>query len=327
FFAIAGFLYSPALSVAADVDILDEDELELLEEIDILMDDDVEMMEDIDEGDDSFYDDDDDLDVDTGDALRNEVDLINEDEESFDQSMDKDDENLLDTAVGKGFGKVDIKMVVIKGGCFMMGDNFGDGHTDERPVHEVCVDDFYLAESEITQKQWLTQMSFNPSENDKGGEYPLENVHYIHAQDFINDLNEKEGRFFRFPTEAEWEYAAREGGKLIRWSGTDDEIDVDDYAWNADTSGDSTHPVMQKEPNALGLYDMNGNVWEWVYDFYDMEYYQERITNNPEGPDFSIWRGLRGGSFRDDAEKFRNSARYGNVPHRRSPNVGMRLAE
>ena len=219
-----------------------------------------------------------------------------------------------------------IKIIDVKGGCFMMGDNFGDGHYDERPVHRVCIDDFGIADVEVTQEFWLKVTGFNPSHNQIPNN-PVEYVSWSDVNRFIGMLNEATGKHFRLPSEAEWEYAARGRGKLEQWAGTNDEDDLMEYAWFDFSSMESTHPVRQKLPNLLGIYDMSGNVWEWVDDYYDMGYYSVSPTSNPEGPEFSVWRAIRGGSFVDKARKLRTSGRYGSVYTRRISNVGFRLAE
>ena len=159
----------------------------------------------------------------------------------------------------------------------------------------------------------------NPSQN-VGDDHPVDFISWLDIMDFIVDLNERTDRHFRLPTEAEWEFAARGRGKLEEWPGTNDEDDLIEYAWFEFTSKPTSNPVKKKNPNLLGIYDMSGNVWEWVHDYYDMGYYSESPTNNPEGPDFSVWKGLRGGSYVDDARKIRTSSRYGSVPSRRASN-------
>ena len=106
-----------------------------------------------------------------------------------------------------------VELVFVKGGCFQMGDVFGDGAADERPAHEVCVDDFNLGKYEVTQGLWKSVMGSNPSSFQQGSEYPVEGVSWDDAQAFIGELNRRTGKKYRLPTEAEWEYAAKSGGK------------------------------------------------------------------------------------------------------------------
>jgi formylglycine-generating enzyme required for sulfatase activity len=216
-----------------------------------------------------------------------------------------------------------VEFVFVKGGCFEMGDTFGDGDKDEKPVHEVCVDDFYLGKYEVTQGQWEKVMGNNPS-GFKGRDNPVEQVSWNDVQEYIGRLNRQSGRKYRLPTEAEWEYAARSGGKKERFSGTSQE-GVGEYAWYDSNSGGQTHPVGQKKPNGLGLYDMSGNVWEWCADWYDENYYKSSPKNNPRGPSSGSMRVLRGGSRGVSLGGVRTTARDGGAPAARNGMVGFRL--
>ncbi|MBI3752633.1 MAG: SUMF1/EgtB/PvdO family nonheme iron enzyme [Deltaproteobacteria bacterium] len=194
-----------------------------------------------------------------------------------------------------------MEFVFVKGGCFQMGNTFGDGESDEKPVHEVCVDDFYMGKYEVTQKEWKAIMGNNPSLfKDCGDNCPVEKVSWNDVQEYINKLNLKSpfGKGgqggFRLPTEAEWEYAARSGGKNERYAGGNN---IDSVAWYTGNSGNKTHPVGQKEANGLGLYDMSGNVWEWCQDRYDNNYYKSSPRDNPKGASSDQLRVLRGGSW------------------------------
>ncbi|MDP7530588.1 MAG: SUMF1/EgtB/PvdO family nonheme iron enzyme [Candidatus Scalindua sp.] len=196
-------------------------------------------------------------------------------------------------------GETEDNMVYIKGGCFDMGNIFGDeeGESNEKPVHTVCVDDFYLGKTEVTQKQWTDIMGYNPSRF-KGGDSPVERVSWNSVQDFIKKLNKSTGMNYRLPTEAEWEYAARNGGGKEKWAGADEESELDEYAWYYRNSAkDGTHAVAGKKPNGLGLYDMMGNVWEWCSDWYDRNYYENSPAKNPQGPSDGLTRVLRGGAW------------------------------
>ncbi|MBI5205372.1 MAG: SUMF1/EgtB/PvdO family nonheme iron enzyme [Nitrospirae bacterium] len=186
-----------------------------------------------------------------------------------------------------------IEMVYVKGGCYQMGESYN--------AHEVCLDDFYIGKYEVTQGQWKAIMGNNPSYfKDCGDNCPVEQVSWSDAQDFIRKFNNKSGKNYRLPTEAEWEYSARSGGKNEKYSGTSNESELADYAWYYKNSGNKTHPVGQKKPNGLGLYDMSGNVWEWVNDWYDSDYFKNSPKNNPTGPSSGKDRVLRGGSWFGD---------------------------
>ena len=176
-----------------------------------------------------------------------------------------------------------------------MGDTFGDGGSDEKPIHEVCVDDFYLGEHEVTQGEWKEVMGNNPSEfKNCGDDCPVETVSWNDVQHYIRKLNNKTGLNYRLPTEAEWEYAARSGGREERYAGTSKKSELGDYAWYWGNSGKKTHPVKTKQPNFLGLYDMSGNVYEWVSDWYGKDYYRNSPKDNPKGPGSGKYRVLRG---------------------------------
>lgn len=203
-----------------------------------------------------------------------------------------------------------------------MGDTFGDGSSDEKPVHEVCVDDLYMGKYEVTQKQWQDIMGNNPSYFKNCDNCPVEQVSWNDIQEYINKLNSKTGKKYRLPTEAEWEYAARSGGKNEKYSGGND---LDSVAWYSNNSGSKTHPVGQKQPNGLGLYDMSGNVWERVQDWYDSGYYKNSPKNNPRGPDSGRYRALRGGSGNNRPRYARAAVRDRNSPDDRDYYSGFRL--
>lgn len=222
------------------------------------------------------------------------------------------------------------EFVMVPGGCFQMGDTFGDGRSDEQPVHEVCVDGFQIGKYEVTQGQWRAVMGNNPSGSMKGDNYPVETVGWNDSQEFINTLNRKTGKQFRLPTEAEWEYAARSGGKREKYSGSDN---VEAVAWYGSNSISATHPVGTKAANGLGIYDMSGNVWEWCQDWYEgggmfsASYYEVSPRNNPSGPVSSTrtYRVFRGGAWNCDSASLRATDRSGNAPSHRRVNLGFRL--
>ncbi len=226
-----------------------------------------------------------------------------------------------------GKGELDTpagKMVFVKGGCYEMGNTFGDGYKDEKPVHKVCVSDFYIGKYEVTQGQWKKIMGSNPSNfSSCGDNCPVENVSWNDAMEYISKLNSKGGKNYRLPTEAEWEYAARSGGKSERYAGGNN---VDNLAWYLSNSGHHTHAGGTKAPNGLGLYDMSGNVWEWTNDWYGENYYAESPRNNPPGPVSGEYRVLRGGSVLGDPQFVRASERLASTPNHKNDYYGFRVA-
>ena len=217
--------------------------------------------------------------------------------------------------------------IFVKGGCYQMGDTFGDGESGEKLMHEVCVDDFYMGKYEVTQKEWTEIMGSNPSKFKGCDDCPVEKVSWNDVQAFINKLNNSPltngvGGLYRLPTEAEWEYAARSGGRSEKYSGGNN---IDSVAWYDSNSGDKTHPVGQKEANGLGLYDMSGNVWEWVQDWYADDYYRKSPKNNPKGASSGQGRVLRGGSWYNFPLYLRASNRSRSVPATRFFTNGFRL--
>lgn len=216
-----------------------------------------------------------------------------------------------------------MEMIKVEGGCFDMGSN--NGSSDEKPVHEVCVDDFYIGKTEVTQKQWHKVMGNNPSRFDGCDNCPVENVNWNDVQVFINKLNQKTNGNYRLPTEAEWEYAARGGNKSkgYKYAGSNKIYKV---AWYYNNSGSKTHPVGQKQPNELGLHDMSGNVWEWCSDWYDSDYYGDSRRDNPQGPSGGSKRVLRGGSWYNNANYSRVAYRSWINPVITNFNYGFRIA-
>lgn len=212
-----------------------------------------------------------------------------------------------------------LEFVFVKGGMFEMGNTLGDDEPREKSVHRVTVNDFHMGKYPVTQGQWKTIMGNNPSSSKQGDNYPVENVSWEDAQVFIQKLNSSTGKSYDLPTEAEWEYAARSGGN----SSTSSESSLDSYAWYDSNSGSKTHPVGEKQPNPLGLYDMSGNVWEWCQDWYGA--YSARSATNPKGPSSGAFRVLRGGSWGSGAGLCQSGYRHGSSPDDRSSRIGFRL--
>jgi len=211
-----------------------------------------------------------------------------------------------------------MEFVRVPSGCFQMGSN--DGDTDERPVHEVCVDGFWLGRYEVTQGEWQKIMRTNPSYFN-AGRMPVTQVSWNDVQEFIRNLNTKGIGRFRLPTEAEWEYAARSGGENETYAGGNN---INRVAWYFGNSGGRTHPVGTKAPNGLGLYDMSGNVWEWCQDVYDSFSYSKHSLNNPIISDGSN-HVLRGGSWSDPHEGVRSFIRNNYPSTYRVDVLGFRL--
>lgn len=222
--------------------------------------------------------------------------------------------------------------IFVQGGAFAMGDTFGDGFDNERPVHEVTVDDFFLGQFPVTQGEWRTIMGENPAHFKLSDRHPVEMVSWHDIQSFITRLNERSDATFRLPTEAEWEFAARSRGRREKWAGTSDPQRVTDYGWydrNSDLAGDpakiTSQPVGLKQPNGLGLYDMSGNVYELVQDVYGEEAYRHHAPRNPLHPGPGSDRVLRGGSWYGYYTLLRCTDRSIYGAHHRDRYVGFRL--
>ena len=225
-----------------------------------------------------------------------------------------------------------MEFVGIPPGEFLMGSTGTYAELDENPVTRVWISrGFFLGKYEVTQDQWKAVMGHNPSRFSGCGNCPVEQVSWNDVQAFIRKLNAQaeEGRY-RLPTEAEWEHAARAGtttdtyaGDYGLGSGYQRSI-LNAIAWNYSDSGNQTKPVGQKTPNTLGLYDMLGNVWEWVGDWYS-RYPGGEITD-PVSTRTGRGRVARGGSWSDYDEKyFRSSYRRVFQPRHRGDELGFRL--
>ena len=210
-------------------------------------------------------------------------------------------------------------MVLVAGGRFQMGSN---EENDEKPIITVTVSSFFMDKTVVTQAQYIKVMGKNPSHFSGNDDRPVENVSWHDANEYANKVGK------RLPTEAEWEYAARGGVKTnsgssqTSYAGSND---LNSVAWYGDNSGSKTHPVAQKQANALGLYDMSGNVWEWCSDWYSDSYYSESPQNDPQGPNSGSSRVLRGGSWINYDTHCRVANRYRHNPDNRNNLNGFRL--
>jgi len=214
--------------------------------------------------------------------------------------------------------------VFIKGGCYEMGcgEWTGQCDPDEFPVHKVCVDDFWMGQYEVTQNEWQTIMEKNPSMSAYGSHYPVEKVSWDDVQTFIHKLKQQSKQNFRLPTEAQWEFACRSGGKSQKYSGKG--LDINHLGWFKENSMFITHGVGIKSPNALNLFDMSGNVSEWCIDAYQPEAYKTHHKNNPLVKNGKI-KVVRGGDWSDKYNNLRCSDRRGYSCSLKSKDLGFRL--
>ena len=226
------------------------------------------------------------------------------------------------TVDGMGAKNSEPEMVEVAGGSFTMGDMFGDGREDETP-HTVRVDSFLMAKYEVTQDLWVAVMGTNPSWNQAYCRCPVTDVSWHDVQIFLQKINKLTGKHYRLPTEAEWEYAARSGGKKEKWPGTNDMAQRDEYLWSCWTFSLSCFKVGQLKPNGLGLYDMAGSVCEWCQDWYAADYYQHSPLHNPKGPAHGQRRVCRGGKAEPSV---RTAARDSQDPAKGETYNGFRLA-
>ena len=228
-------------------------------------------------------------------------------------------------------GKVQFRMIAVEGGTFIMGANGSNVPSDQKPAHKVTLSDYFIGQTEVTQELWTAIMGSNPS-GFKGKNLPVENVTWNACHDFINRLNKllhdsdhlAKGRNFSLPSEAQWEYAARGGNKSqgYKYAGSND---IDAVAWTRGNT-DRTHPVTSKMPNELGLYDMSGNVWEWVEDYYapyNPADQRDPVNNKDKSSGLVIKRG--GSWYYSQEERFTPTFRYGYYTSITDSSIGVRL--
>ena len=253
------------------------------------------------------------------------------------------DFNLIDSAPSNDKGVetftirgVSFNMIKVQGGTFTMGatsEQGSDAGSCEKPTHQVTLSDYYIGETEVTQKLWQAVMGTTIQEQAKkgtygtslhgvGNSYPMYYISWGDCQNFIAELNAMTGKQFRLPTEAEWEYAARGGNKSngFKYSGSGS---IDKVAWYDGNSRRKTHPVKQKQANELGLYDMSGNVWEWCQDWYGS--YSSNAQTNPTGPSSGSDRVCRGAGWSCNASVCRVAYRNWVSPGDRYSPLGFRV--
>jgi len=247
--------------------------------------------------------------------------------------------------VGDSFGQMEIDWVFVKGGTFQMGDQLGDGWCNETPAHEVTISDFYIGKYEVTFTQYDAFCDatgrIKPDDIDWGrGNRPVINVSWDDARAFCYWMTTQNGHTIRLPSEGEWEYAAREGGRGIRFgngeniadpkginfTGTD--FDKTRY-WVGGVYRKTTMPVGSYGPNASGLYDMSGNVYEWCSDWFDSHYYEKCRygkcpDHNPQGPSLGTRRIFRGGCYASLPKYLRCANRQSATPAWKYKNLGFR---
>ena len=253
-----------------------------------------------------------------------------------------EDRNVVENSIG-------MKFVRIPKGTFLMGSPPDEvGSSDDERQHEVTLTrDFYLGVYEVTQAQYKKVMGKNPSyftgdnvaerhpqtgrfvKDVDSANHPVEIVSHDDAVEFCRRLSERAdekaaGRRYRLPTEAEWEYACRAGSNTA-FSFGNEAADLGSHAWYEANSNRMTHAVGGKKPNAFGLYDMHGNVWEWCSDWYDEKYYASSPAIDPRGPDSGSFRVLRGGSWDSEPSLVRCAFRHFVAPGYRSTLNGIRV--
>ena len=224
--------------------------------------------------------------------------------------------------------KIMEQMVKVDGGQFMMGTDEPEARAMEKPAHKVILDDFYIGKFEITQDIFYAVMATDYNFF-RGENMPVDTVSWLEIKQFISRLNKLTGKTFRMLTEAEWEFAARGGNqsKGYLYSGSNT---IDDVAWYSKNSKFKTYPVGSKQPNELGLYDMTGNVLEWVADGANRQFYQYSPVKNPyndKSDDRSYdMRVMRGCSFEYSANECTNYFRDGSSSNTKLTGTGFRLA-
>lgn len=220
---------------------------------------------------------------------------------------------------------LNMEMVRVEGGTFMMGsDSVSDpmADSDERPLRKVDMSTFYIGRYEVTLRQWDAVMRHTTDGSSKNADFPVHNITWDDVERFIDRLNEETGREYRLPTEAEWEYAARGGRHAEKYAYSGGK-QPEPVAWFAENSNRTVHRVGGLQPNALGLYDMSGNVWELCSDYYGP--YDTLDVKDPQGPERGVYHVMRGGSCNSSPQSCRVTFRQDNSLMSGDAVVGFRL--
>jgi formylglycine-generating enzyme required for sulfatase activity len=219
-----------------------------------------------------------------------------------------------------------MEFIWVKGGCYKAGSpNREKGRdADESPVHTACVSNFWMGKHEVTQGQWRSIMQSNPSKFRKGNDYPVERVDFAAVNRLTKRLNKLHigEALFRLPTESEWEFVCREGGRRNVYPGRQS---LSKTSWYRDNSRKSTHITGSKIPNSLGFYDIGGNVWEWVEDTYDRDGYRKSKKHNQAYKGKGLSNVIRGGSWNEHSSALRCANRGFNKFSNKREDVGVRL--
>ena len=263
-------------------------------------------------------------------ALKDEIQQLKREQKIVGDVVQSSSKDFVETALG-----LNMKMVYVEGGTFVMGaeadDN--DAYDNEKPPHMVTLNSYHIAQFEVTQSQWQKVMGTTIQQQNKlsdykglygvGDDYPMYHINHAEATAFCERLSALTGKIYKLPTEAQWEFAARGGAnnRTYRYSGGSS---IDDVAWHIGSGGEKSHHVVgEKHPNGLGLYDMNGNVWEWCEDWYGV--YEAAPQIKPRGAAKGEQKVFRGGSWYDVEKNCTVTFRSAENPAKRMNNVGFRV--
>lgn len=233
--------------------------------------------------------------------------------------------------------KTNIPLIKMEAGCFEMGDQQDSGPLQGTPIHEVCLDPFWIGQFEVTQEQWSRIMDQDLA-HFKGRDRPIESINFVEAEIFVKRLNQfYEGDPFTIPTEAQWEYACRAKGQAVRFGNGQNQADPQHINFDGRAQFNmpyskvgayrsQTLPVGKTQPNSIKLFDFSGNVAEWVKDDYESLSYFNHTKKNPVNIGEKYLKVIRGGSWHDSPQEVRCQSRSGHVYEYRSNRIGFRIA-